>query len=97
MEARLGPLKAIIEGSKVTLINEGEEPVYVERVELEYYYTVYMPDGRVARRRGSEKVLEKKTIKPGEVLKFDMGVQVSGIKALVLEGEELKSYEVVIE
>ena len=97
MERRLGPLKIIFENSKVTVINDSERPVFVEKLVLEYYYTVYMPDGRVARRRGEEVVLEKKELKPNEILKFDMEVKVAGAKAVILEGTELKTYEVAVE
>ena len=97
MEKRLGPLKVIFEGSKVTVVNDSDRPVFVEKLALEYYYTVYMPDGRVARRRGEEVVLEKKEIKPNEVFRFDMEVEVVGAKATILEGTQLRTYEVVLE
>ncbi|NPA84558.1 MAG: hypothetical protein GXO07_00960 [Crenarchaeota archaeon] len=96
VEKRLGPLKAIFDGPRVIVVNDSEEPVFVEKLVLEYYYTVYMPDGRAVRRRGEEVVLEKKELKPGESLRFDMEVEVVGAKALILEGTQLKSYEVVI-
>ncbi|ABU81418.1 hypothetical protein [Ignicoccus hospitalis] len=96
LKAALGPLEASVEGNKAVIRNASDKPVFIERLSVLYYYTVNAPDGKVIRRRGEETVLERKELKPNEILNVKFDVDIAGLKAVLVVSDEVKSYEALL-
>ena len=68
---------------------------YLIKLEGEYYVTATVPENKVIRMKTKELLIERKEIKAGEVLKFDMEVEPIGAHVVAMFGENVVEREIL--
>ncbi len=78
-----------------TLTLKAECDAYLVKLDGEYYVTATVPGNKVVRMKTKETLLERRQVKAGESLKFNMEVEPVGAHVIAMFGERLVEREIL--